>query len=151
MLFLTTIILNIISKQTSCQFRSGKCKMLLAGYQPCKRFYNVMSAGRCFRTMPKTKILFQTGICTDVFVNTTSARTSIRGPRVTETKLQGKRNPKHHSTMFTSLAISHAVKIEIHHEDSNEREVGSFLDCKDQNHFLLSSKNTTRGKKFPIC
>ena len=40
------------------------------------------------------------------------------------------------------------LKIEIHHEDLNEREVGSFLYLKDQNHFLLSSKNTTGEKSF---
>ena len=43
------------------------------------------------------------------------------------------------------------LKIEIHHKDSNKREVGSVLDLKDQNQLLLVSKYTTGGKKrFPF-
>lgn len=43
------------------------------------------------------------------------------------------------------------LKIEIYHEDSNKREVGSVLDLKDQNQLLLASKYTTGEKKVPIC
>ena len=71
-------------------------------------------------------------------------------PKIQDSSKQNcreKRGPKHNSIIFISLASHMPLKIEIRHEDSNIREVSSFLDCKDQNHLLLSSKNTSGEKK----